>query len=102
MGRPSGGSGRDASTFRRMAHASRWGDRDAHRLNIVAAQREPWLRVDPSPSASTPWFDVGAARMPVGRVSTGNAGGRCSEFPAVASINVKGSVETHSLRPAHE
>lgn len=34
-------------------------NRDAHLLNILAAQREPWLLIDPKPLAGEPAFDGG-------------------------------------------
>jgi streptomycin 6-kinase len=34
-------------------------NRDAHLLNILAAEREPWLLIDPKPLAGEPAFDGG-------------------------------------------
>src|SRR5439155_10237786 len=34
-------------------------NRDAHLGNILAAQREPWLLIDPKPLAGDPAFDAG-------------------------------------------
>ncbi|HXM54297.1 MAG TPA: aminoglycoside phosphotransferase family protein [Candidatus Dormibacteraeota bacterium] len=34
-------------------------NRDAHMLNILAAEREPWLLIDPKPLAGEPAFDGG-------------------------------------------
>lgn len=34
-------------------------NRDAHRLNVLAAEREPWLLIDPKPLVGDPAFDAG-------------------------------------------
>ncbi len=34
-------------------------NRDAHRGNVIAAQREPWLLIDPKPLVGEPAFDAG-------------------------------------------
>ena len=52
-------------------------NRDAHLLNILAAQREPWLLIDPKPLAGEPAFDGGWLLIDtlLARVSADNARG---------------------------
>ena len=53
---------RDAATDERMIHG------DLHYENVLAADREPWLAIDPKPVAGDPHYEARAAAVePVGR-----------------------------------
>ena len=52
----------DPATDGRLIHA------DLHYENVLAAEREPWLVIDPQPMSGDPHYEVGAAALePLGR-----------------------------------